>query len=271
MTLLYTSAEGNAKMPWIADWTGALRRALRSWLGRTLFQVASVSKTVTTVVVLQQVEAGTLSLDSPVNDVLPFQVHHPHYPDTPITLRHLLTHSSGLKDNWDILESTAASNADFHLPLGESLRKLLVPGEEWYSARKSFYRSAPGSMNKYSNVGISLAAYAAEAASGRMFETLAADGIFVPLQMSHTSFRLSTLPRDLIAEPHEYKRYNHIALGHHGYLDYPAGTLRVNPTNLGRFLIAIMRGGEYDGARILRQSTIDDMLRVQVHLMSMSP
>jgi len=256
-------ALGNSASPVV--WQGEFGEAApgRPVTAETLFQVASVSKTVTTVVVLQQVEAGAISLDAPVNDVLPFQVHHPRYPDRSITVRHLLTHSSGLKDNWDVLESTTASNADFHLPLGESLRKLLVPGGEWYSAKKSFSKSAPGSRNRYSNVGMALAAYAAEAASGRTFETLAADGIFVPLRMSHTSFRLNDLRRDLIAEPHEYKRSSYVALGHHGYLDYPAGTLRVTPTHLRRFLLAIMRGGEYDGARILRQATVNEMLRVQ--------
>jgi len=123
----------------------------------TLFQLASVSKAVTAVVIMQQVEKGLVSLDTPINQVLPFAVNHPDFPNSAITLRQLLTHSSGICDNWNVLEDTAVQNADFPVLLGESLRRYLVPGEDYYqTAGRSFCKTAPGAKNTYSNVGTAL-------------------------------------------------------------------------------------------------------------------
>ena len=69
----------------------------------TLFQVASVSKPVTAFAIMQLVEQGLLTLDADINEVLPFPVRNPRHPKVPITLKHLLTHTSGIRDNWDLL------------------------------------------------------------------------------------------------------------------------------------------------------------------------
>jgi CubicO group peptidase (beta-lactamase class C family) len=93
----------------------------------TRFQLASVSKTVTACAIMQQVEQGKLDLDADINSVLPFTVRNPGHPDRPITLRHLLTHSSGIKDNWDLLEDTWVKNGDFPKPLGKSCPEKFLP------------------------------------------------------------------------------------------------------------------------------------------------
>ena len=106
-------------------WTGAYGWANREQKipvsNDTLFQIASVSKPVTACAVMQLVEQGKLSLDADVNEVLPFPVRNPKHPKVPITLKHLLTHTSGISDNWNLLEDTWVKNGDFPKPLGESL------------------------------------------------------------------------------------------------------------------------------------------------------
>jgi CubicO group peptidase (beta-lactamase class C family) len=229
----------------------------------TLFQLASVSKTVTVCAILQQVEKKLLDLDADINEVLPFKVRHPEHPEIPITLRALLTHTASIRDNWTILEDTWVKDVDFPIPLGLSLKQYLVTGEKWYKARKNFQRWAPGKRNEYSNIGIALAAYVAEVAAKQPFEQLCEKGIFTPLKMTRSSYRLKSLKKSEIAIPHQWKGGKQNPVGHHGYLDYPAGTLRTSAPQLGRFLLCIMNEGELDGKRILSQKMVREMLRVQ--------
>jgi len=100
----------------------------------------------------------------------------------------------------------------------------------------------------------------AEVAAAKPFELLAREGIFAPLGLDPASFRLSDLPLDQIAIPHER---NGKPLHHHGYLDFPAGTLRMSAGDLAKFLLAVMNRGTYQGVRILQESTVAEMLRVQ--------
>jgi len=100
----------------------------------------------------------------------------------------------------------------------------------------------------------------AEIAAAKPFELLAREGIFAPLGLDPASFRLSDLPLDQIAIPHEVSGR---PLHHHGYLDFPAGTLRMSAGDLAKFLLAVMNRGAYQGVRILQESTVAEMLRVQ--------
>ena len=68
----------------------------------TVFDLASVSKTATATALMQLCERGVFGLDDDINNSLPFSVRHPGYPSTPITYRMLLTHTSGIVDNWPI-------------------------------------------------------------------------------------------------------------------------------------------------------------------------
>ena len=65
----------------------------------TLFRVASISKTFTATGVMQQVEQGRLSLDDDASHLLGYTLRHPDYPDVPITLEMLLSHTSSLNDD----------------------------------------------------------------------------------------------------------------------------------------------------------------------------
>ena len=246
-------------------WTGAYGWANREQkipvTNETLFQVASVSKPVTACVVMQLVEQGKLSLDADINEVLPFPVRNPKHPKGPITLKHLLTHTSGIRDNWNLLEDTWVKNGDFPKPLGESLAAYLQPKGEYYSAKKSFYQWAPGTKSQYSNVGVALAAYLAEAKAKNPFETLCQKGIFEPLGMQGSSFRLKGMDQTKIAMPYGFKKKTGTfkPLGHHGYLDFPSGTLRVTAPHLARFLLSFIGDGQLDGTRILKAETVREM------------
>src|SRR4029453_2772319 len=68
----------------------------------TVFQLASVSKTLTYAGIMALVEDGLIDLDADVNTYLPFEVHVPHAPSVPITMRNLLTHTSAIRDRWQV-------------------------------------------------------------------------------------------------------------------------------------------------------------------------
>ena len=249
-------------------WTGAYGWANREQkipvTDDTLFQVASVSKPVTACAVMQLVEQGKLSLDADVNEVLPFPVRNPKHPKVPITLEHLLTHTSGIRDNWNLLEDTWVKNGDVPKPLGESLAAYLQPKGEYYSAKKSFYQWAPGTKSQYSNVGVALAAYLAEAKAKTSFETLCQKGIFDPLGMQGSSFRLKGMDQTKIAMPYGFKKKTGVfkPLGHHGYLDFPSGTLRVTAPHLARFLLSFIGDGQLEGTRLLKTETVRQMRKI---------
>jgi CubicO group peptidase (beta-lactamase class C family)/dienelactone hydrolase len=230
----------------------------------TLFQLASVSKTVAACVVMQCVENGALDLDADIDALLPFEVNHPSHPDAKITLRQLLTHTAGLRDDWEVLEGTWVKNGDFPRSLGSSLREYLTPHGAWYDATENFQEWAPGTAERYSNVGIALAAYLAEVAAGRPFEELCAERVFRPLGMDHSSFRLRDLDFRDLAMPYVVGSDGRFEpQGHHGYLDFPSGTLRTSVTQLARFLLSFIGDGALGEARVLRPETVEAMRRVQ--------
>ena len=64
----------------------------------TILNIGSISKTFIGVALMQLADEGKLNLDSDINKYLPFPVRNPRFPDTPITIRHLATHTSGIAD-----------------------------------------------------------------------------------------------------------------------------------------------------------------------------
>jgi CubicO group peptidase (beta-lactamase class C family) len=231
----------------------------------TVFMLASVSKTVVSVAVMQAVEAGLLDLDGDAGDEVPFPVRNPEFPDDPITLRMLLTHTSTISDNWDVLNRVYVEG-DSSVPLGEFLADYFTPGGRWYDAERNFVSSHPGRRYRYSNVAVSLAAYLVEAASGTPFDRRCERRIFTPLGMVDTGWHLAGLRRHEVAMPYRFvvteDRYR--AYGQYGYPDYPDGQLRTSVSALCRFLRMFIRGGELDGVRLLHEDTVREMRRGQV-------
>jgi CubicO group peptidase (beta-lactamase class C family) len=224
----------------------------------TLFMLASTSKTVTGVALMQLWEKGLFELDDDINNYLPFEVHNPFFPDSIITIRMLLTHSSSINDNWDEMFYFIG---DSPIPLGQYLEDYLVPGGAYYHTI-NYNNFRPGTTWDYCNVAVALAAYLVEEISGS-FSTYCQDSIFVPLNMYETSWFLAELDTTHIARPYIYSGGNYNPLSHYGYSDYPSGQLRTSTLQLSNFLAAFMQGGEINNIRILDSATISLMTTVQ--------
>lgn len=232
----------------------------------TLFLIASVSKTVTATALMQLSERGALRLDDDVNAYLPFDISLPGQGAAPISFRQLLTHTASIRDNDKFIDNAVTMGADSPLSLGSLTRGYLASDGPFYDPKRNFERGAPGTRNRYSNMGITLAGYLVEVIGGVPFDVYCRENIFVPLGMHQTSWRLSAIDRSLLAVPYERRKSDFKPYEQYGEPNYPDGMLRTSVTELAAFLSAIMQGGTYDGRQILRPETVEEMLSRQTRL-----
>lgn len=127
-------------------------------------RVASVSKLVVALGVMRLVEAGTLDLDRDVSDYLGSSLRNPAFPDRPITLRLLLSHTSSLADG-----------IDYAVPYGTELRTALANPAAFDAAHP------PGAWFHYSNLNFPVIASVMERATGERFDRLMARLVLQPL------------------------------------------------------------------------------------------
>lgn len=141
----------------------------------TLYSGCSIAKLFTAMAVLQLRDEGRLELHDPVETHLPwFRLDSPP-DDAPITIEHLLTHSSGIVRD---LPASYWTGPDYPFPTREAV--VGSAGREWV-------RSGPGSHYEYSNVGMAVAGEIVATISGMAYEDYVREHIFEPLGMTRTS------------------------------------------------------------------------------------
>lgn len=129
-------------------------------------RVASISKLVTAVAVMRLVDEGRVDLDRDISAYLGFPVRNPAFPDRPVTLRHLLSHTSGIRDTIDYL-----------LPLDGSLQDVLANPSVWHPTYE------PGDYFSYANLNSPVVAATLEAATRERFDRLMARKVLQPLRL----------------------------------------------------------------------------------------
>lgn len=129
-------------------------------------RVASISKLVVAMGVMRLVEARQLDLDRDASAYLGWTLRNPAFPDTAITLRLLLSHTSGLRDD-----------VDYTIPYGGSVRATLADPKAWDNGHP------PGGYFKYANLNFPVIASAMEKATGERFDALMARLVFTPLAL----------------------------------------------------------------------------------------
>ena len=211
---------------------------------RTLFRPGSVSKLFTWTAVMQLVEQGKIDLDADVNTYLDFKI--PPYQGKPVTMRNIMTHTAGFEE---AIRGLIATDPKGILPLGDTLK-------HWVPERVY----APGSTSAYSNYATAVAGYIVQRVSGEPFDRYIANHIFSPLGMLHSSFSQPLQP-ELV--PFVSKGYKQASDGKPKPYEYinlaPAGSLAATGADMGRFMIAHLQNGAYEGNRILREDTAVQM------------
>ena len=142
----------------------------------TVFHVASMSKQFTAASILLLAQQGKLSLDDDVHKYIP---ELPNFGE-PITLRHLLHHTSGIRDQWSLL-GLAGWRYSQDLITDDDVMSVLV--------RQQALNFKPGDKYMYSNSGFTLLAIIVKRVSGMSFREFTTKNIFQPLGMTHTHFR----------------------------------------------------------------------------------
>jgi len=218
----------------------------------TLFRPGSVSKLATWVAVMQLVEQGKLDLDTDINEYLD-EVEIPATFDEPITLWHVMTHTTGFEDG--AMGYLIVDDPDRALPLKEAMQR--------YRQERV---NPPGTHSAYSNYATSLAGLIVANVSGQSFNDYVAEHIFQPLRMETATFE-EPLPEHLdanmatsygfVAGGYEEKPFEIVASF------APAGALSASATDMVRFAQAILNGGSLDGQQILRPETVEKMLSLQ--------
>jgi methyl acetate hydrolase len=224
--------------------------------------IASMTKGITGAAAMQLVERGKLSLDAPAADVVPDIVKKEvlvsigtdgtvktRPPKRPITLRHLLTHTSGMGyDTWDAnifryVQATGAPKPASMQVLSTPL--LFDPGERW----------------EYS-IAIDWAGLMVEAVSGMRLDRYMTENIFTPLGMDDTGFAISPAMRPRKAAVHVRKDGGGFTATNHELVQSPevfmgGGALYSTVPDYLRFTRALLAGG----APILKPATVAEMFR----------
>lgn len=209
----------------------------------TLFRPGSISKLFTWTSVMQQVELGKLDLDRDVNDYLDFKI--PPAFGKPITLRNIMTHTTGFEET---AKDLFVGSAEDLRPTGEYLR-VHMPARIF----------PPGTTPAYSNYATTMAAYIVERVSGQNFNDYVEEHIFKPLNMTHATFRQplpealkSSMSNGYILGSGEPKPFEFVQVA-------PAGSLSASAVDMTHFMIAHLQNGRYGDQQILKPETAIQM------------
>jgi CubicO group peptidase (beta-lactamase class C family) len=143
----------------------------------TIFEAGSVSKQFTASAIALLVQEGKVSLDDPVRKYLP------EVPDfgTPILIRHLLTHTSGLRSQWPLLILAGRPPGRVVHTIGEILDLV---------SRQKRLNFPPGEEFLYNNTAFTLLGVVVQRVSGQTFQAFSEARLFKPLGMTHTAWRI---------------------------------------------------------------------------------
>ena len=221
----------------------------------SVFEIGSISKTFTSLVLAELVEDGVVTLDQPVQELLPSEVQVPERNGKAITLRHLSTHHSGLPrlpDNF--------SPADISDPYIDYAPQDLYDFINGYALPRD-----PGASFEYSNLGAGLLGHALSLEAGLSFDELVRTRITEPMGLKDTTIALSSNQLARFVPGHDadgqaVPAWNFDVLA-------PAGALRSTATDMVAYVSAQsgLQSGPLDAAMAAtheQQYTIDTDLGI---------
>lgn len=230
--------------------------------GNDLFLMASVSKVITGVALLQLYEDGAFALDDPVSDFLPYALQVPGYEEA-ITFRMLLTHTAAIADNDPVMDEQYYYNQDPIVSLSAFMEGYFREGGAYYDANNNFYDFVPGTEHEYSNMGSALIGDLVQHISGQDFNAYCKEHIFGPLGMDNSFWRLDEVTGNIVT-PYDYIRRENQAIEHYTTADYPNGGLRSTARDFHKILAALSNGGSHGNATLLDAETVQAMMTAQI-------
>jgi CubicO group peptidase (beta-lactamase class C family) len=234
-------------------------------------RVASVSKIVTAIGVMQLVDAGKLDLTSDVSRWLGWQLRNPKFAERPITLSMLLSHTSSVREHDD----------DYVIPLGGSLQQVMTDPRNWDQ------QHGPGDYFAYVNLNYPIVGSIIEQVTGERFDKWMKAHVLAPMQLD-ACFNWPTCSDVAVAraveldtpegkpvkddlhgrrpdcpvfvKPGQSCDLTQWRLGENGSLFAPQGGLRISTRGLARIGRMLLNRGTLDGRRILSPAAVDTLL-----------
>lgn len=230
-------------------------------------RIASISKLAVSIGVLRLVEQGKLLLDEDVSQELGLALRNPAFPNAPITLRMLLSHTSSLTDGagyWNV-------------PLGSGIQVITGEPKAWDTSHP------PGTFFRYTNLNYPLVAQLMEHATGERFDQLMQRLVLQPMQLdacfnwsgcSNAALARAVVLYDARGKPQrddlkgmapacpviapkdgncDLARWQ---AGQNGALFSPQGGLRISAWDLARIGRMLLNDGVLDGVRVLQPGTV---------------
>jgi len=221
----------------------------------TYFRTASVTKMISGIHIMQLVEQGLLDVDTPIGDYLGYPVYNVKVSGKkPVTLRHLMSHTSSLSPNGGY---TKSSN-----PLSKLLDATKKP-------RGSWYKRQPGEEYDYSNFGAGIMGSLMEQVTGKTIHQTVTDHLFAPLQMDAAySPNLVSDPQKIVSQ---YTPSGGIAVlrvrtlrddkydgtvNPDKHYHTTVGSVWMRARDLCRIGMMMAGRGEVDGVRVLKEESV---------------
>ena len=171
-----------------------------------IFKIASMSKSFSAVSILQLIDEGKLSLEDDVSDLLGFPVRHPKWPDIPITLKMLLSHTSSMKDGSG---NSRYWTPDWVNPSVTSVDSML---------QHAFYDYAPGQGYNYCNRGFNMLGNIIERASGERFDEYVRHHVLDPVGVGVAGYNIDSLDADRLVTMYGYSKSEDKLLRNNAYV-----------------------------------------------------
>jgi len=235
-------------------------------------RIASVSKLVVAIGVMKLVEAGKLDLDSDVSRWLRWPLRNPAFPDRPVTLRQLLSHTSSVRDFED----------QYAIPLGGSVRAEMAKPTSWDLAH------GPGeNYFTYANMNFPIVGSIVELVTRERFDIWMRREVIAPMKLD-SCFNWPTCSDSAVARAIQLSEPDGTPvrddlhgkrpacpvyvvapapcdlalwrLGENGALFAPQGGLRISARDLARVGRMLLGGGTLDGVRILSPQSVEALL-----------
>ena len=224
----------------------------------TIFRIGSISKTFTTIGLMQLWEQNKFDLDDPVNPYLKtYKVLHedPHAP--PITFRHMMTHTSGIGETRSI--EGVLTSLTGKLEIAADPDEPVVPLGEFYDGllRPEIY---PGMKWAYANHAYATLGQLIEDISGEKFEDYMIKHVLDPLGMTRSDYLLSDRVSEEFAQGYNFKKGKFEKVNYQRIIIGAAGSIFSSVNEMAKYAAAMMNGGENESGRVINKETLELMM-----------
>jgi CubicO group peptidase (beta-lactamase class C family) len=240
----------------------------------TQYRVASISKVVTAIALMQVYEQGFFALDDDIGKHLGYTIRNPKFPNKAITIRQLLSHTSTITD-WAVWDSFIGKT--FSFPTA-SFSILFDSTKKGYN-KDIFLPQEPEAYFAYCNIAYGMLASLVEKYSKKRFDLYCNENIFKPLgikasfntddlTMNHLAVLYRKYGKQWVAQADNFlgvrpksRNWGNYQLGTNGLLSGAQGNLRASALDLYKIMSMLMNGGSWEGTQILGENTVAEMLK----------